>query len=135
MTTYRIPSRARTTSIETIHSLLSVQEADGAFRRRLINTVLLNYDELPAWRQDNHFILTHYRPISHSFFTSFQSSFQVHNESVNIHCTYIASRSIFLILDQSPSTRLVLRVSKSDHRTPPNSLITPSSTDDADSKT
>ena len=85
MATRRIPPRAKTTPIETLHSLLTVQEADTAFRRRPVISFLLKYDELPAWRQDNHFILTHYRPISNSFFTSFQSLFQLHNESVNIH--------------------------------------------------
>lgn len=85
MATRRMPTRAKTTPIETLHSLLTLQEADSAIRRRPVNTVLLSYDELPAWRQDNHLILTHYRPTSNSFFSSFQSLFQLHNESVNIH--------------------------------------------------
>lgn len=85
MPTRRIPQRAKTTPIETLHSLLTVQEADTAFTRRPITSFLLKYDELPAWRQDNHFILTRYRPTSNSFFICFQSLFQLHNESVNIH--------------------------------------------------
>ena len=85
MVARRIPSRAKTAPIETLHSLLTVQDADAAFRSRSVTDFLLKYDELPAWRQDNHFILTHYRPTSDSFFISFQSLVQLHNESVNIH--------------------------------------------------
>ncbi|KAF6239124.1 hypothetical protein HO173_002996 [Letharia columbiana] len=97
MATRRIPSRAKTTPIETLHSLLTVQEADTAFRSRPVTNFLLNYDELPAWRQDNHFILTHYRPTSNSVFTSFQSLFQLHNESVNIHSHLSAAWIFFFI--------------------------------------
>lgn len=97
MATRRIPSRAKTTPIETLHSLLTVQEADTAFRSRPVTNFLLNYDELPAWRQDNHFISTHYRPTSNSVFTSFQSLFQLHNESVNIHSHLSAAWIFFFI--------------------------------------
>ena len=97
MATRRVPPRAKTTPIETLHSLLTVQEADSAFKRRPVTSFLLNYDELPAWRQDNHFILTHYRPASNSFYTSFQSLFQLHNESVNIH-SHLSGAWIFFFV-------------------------------------
>lgn len=97
MSIRRIPPRAKTTPIETLHTLLSVQEADTAFRGRPVTNFLLKYDELPAWRQDNHYILTHYRPISNSFFTSFQSLFQLHNESVNIH-SHLSGAWIFFFI-------------------------------------
>ena len=97
MATRRIPPRAKTTPIETLHSLLTVQEADAAFKRRPVTSFLLEYDELPPWRQDNHFILTHYRPISNSFFTSFQSIFQLHNESFNIH-SHLSGAWIFFFI-------------------------------------
>ena len=97
MATRRIPPRAKTTSIETLHSLLTVQEADAAFKRRPVTSLLLEYDDLPPWRQDNHFILTHYRPISNSFFTSFQSIFQLHNESFNIH-SHLSGAWIFFFI-------------------------------------
>lgn len=93
----RIPPRSKTTPIETLHTLLNVQEADNAFRERPVTNFLLKYDELPAWRQDNHYILTHYRPISNSFFTSFQSLFQLHNESVNIH-SHLSGAWIFFFI-------------------------------------
>ena len=98
MPTRRIAPRAKTTPIETLHSLLTVQEVDAAFKTtRPVPTFLLKYDELPAWRQDNHFILTHYRPTSNSFFASFQSLFHLHNESVNIH-SHLSGAWIFFFI-------------------------------------
>ena len=97
MATRRIPTRAKTTPIETLHSLLTVQEAYSAIRRPPVNSLLITYDELPAWRRDNHFILTHYRPASYSFFISLQSLFQLHNESVNIHSHLFGAWVFFFI--------------------------------------
>lgn len=97
MATRRNLPRAKTTPVQTLHSLLTVQEFDNAFKCRPVTNFLLNYNELPAWRQDNHFILTHYRPTSNSFFTSFQSLFQLHNESVNIH-SHLSGACIFLFI-------------------------------------
>ena len=86
MTTRRLPSRSKTTPVQTLHSLLTVQEADAATRgRRPTGIFLLKYDELPPWQRDNHFILTKYRPESNSYFKCFQSLLYLHNESVNIH--------------------------------------------------
>lgn len=86
MATRRLPARAKTTPIQTLHNLLTVQEADNAVRRRPSpGPILLTYNSLPPWRQDNHFILTHYRPDSDSYAKCFQSLFYLHNESVNIH--------------------------------------------------
>lgn len=86
MTTRRTTLRAKTAPIQTLHNLLTVQEADNAVRRRpSTGPFLLTYYSLPPWRQDNHFILTHYRTESHSYAKSLQSLFYLHNESVNIH--------------------------------------------------
>ncbi len=86
MTARRVASRAKTAPIQTLHNLLTVQEASNAVRRRPSpGPYLLTYNSLPAWRQDNHFILTHYRPESYSYAKSLQSLFYLHNESVNIH--------------------------------------------------
>ena len=97
MATRRIPTRAKTTPIHTLHTLLTVQEADAAIRRRPVHSVLIAYDELPAWRRDNHFILTHHRSTSNSFFLSFQSLFQLHNESVNIHSHLFGAWIFFFV--------------------------------------
>jgi len=42
-------------------------------------TVLLH--ELPLWMQDNHFIVSGYRPQSFSFYKSFHSLTYLHNET------------------------------------------------------
>ena len=48
-------------------------------------SLLLHWDHLPEWQQDNRYIHTHYRHPSYSFLRSFQSLFYLNNESVNIH--------------------------------------------------
>ena len=68
-----IPSLSRETSTST-HSHL-----------------LLTWQELPHWQQDNHHILTHYRPASYSYSTSFKSLFYLHNEWFNIHSHLFAA--------------------------------------------
>ncbi|KAM0343395.1 hypothetical protein ACHAPU_008575 [Fusarium lateritium] len=76
-------------------------KANGARNRRpsatesLINTaknieskvessLLLLWDDLPAWRRDNSYILSGYRQSQNSYAHSFRSLFYLHNESVNI---------------------------------------------------
>ncbi|KAI2640644.1 HlyIII-domain-containing protein [Hypomontagnella submonticulosa] len=51
---------------------------------KIASALLVLWDDLPAWRRDNHFILSGYRPDSNSYWRSFSSLFYVHNESVNI---------------------------------------------------
>ncbi|KAL2046268.1 hypothetical protein N7G274_001715 [Stereocaulon virgatum] len=82
----RLPPRAQTTPVQTLHSLLTAQDPDTTIRTRTpAGPFLLKFDELPSWQQDNHYILANYRPESHSYFRCFQSLFYLHNESVNIH--------------------------------------------------
>ena len=45
---------------------------------------LVNFQELPHWQQDNHYIHTGYRQASCSYWRSIQSTLQWHNETVNI---------------------------------------------------
>ena len=89
MTSRRLPSRAHTTPIvTTLNTLLSAQEAAEATTRparRPTRPFLLNWSDLQPWQQDNHYILTHYRPPTYSYMGCFQSLFYLHNESVNIH--------------------------------------------------
>lgn len=56
--------------------------ADKAVEK--LEHVLVSFDFLDGWMQDNKYILTHYRPMSRSFKKSFASVFQIHNETVNI---------------------------------------------------
>jgi len=49
------------------------------------NALTITWEELPAWLQDNEFILTGHRPPSASFQKSFASLGYIHNETVNIY--------------------------------------------------
>lgn len=51
---------------------------------KIERTLLLTWNDLPHWRQDNAYIITGYRPTSASYTHSFLSIFTLHNESVNI---------------------------------------------------
>ncbi|UKZ85975.1 uncharacterized protein TrAFT101_001814 [Trichoderma asperellum] len=58
--------------------------------------VLLTFDQLPKWHQDNEFILHGYRPISGSARVSFRSWSYIHNESVNIYSHLIPAIAFLL---------------------------------------
>ena len=47
--------------------------------------------ETSAWQQDNEFILTHYRPATHSYLHSLSSLLHLHNQSVSIYPHLLAS--------------------------------------------
>ncbi|EPE07041.1 hemolysin-iii channel protein [Ophiostoma piceae UAMH 11346] len=53
-------------------------------RQKRVAYALLSWDDLPAWRRDNVYVQTGYRPTSHSYIASFASVAAIHNESVNI---------------------------------------------------
>ncbi len=59
--------------------------------------LLLRWNELPSWQQDNEFILTGYRPVSGSFQKSLSSLQHVHNEIVNIY-SHLLGAVLFTIL-------------------------------------
>ncbi len=62
--------------------------------------LLLKWADLPSWQQDNHYILSHYRPASNSYLGSFQSLFYLHNETVNIH-THLLGAFLFFFMSFS----------------------------------
>jgi len=64
--------------------LLSGNAKDVVDKARRSPT-LLTFDEIPKWRQDNHFITGGYRPTSNSYIGSFSSLGYLHNEFVNIY--------------------------------------------------
>lgn len=86
----RLPLRTRSTPISTLQSLPTAHVVDQSGS-------LLTFDQLSPWRQDNHFILTHYRPTTKSFFACFQSLFYIHNESVNIYSHLVGAVLFFFI--------------------------------------
>ncbi|KAI0483090.1 hemolysin-III related-domain-containing protein [Xylariaceae sp. FL0804] len=49
-----------------------------------LRQLLVGWDDLPAWRRDNAYIRSGYRPDSGSYAGSLRSVLAVHNESVNI---------------------------------------------------
>lgn len=59
------------------------------------HSLLLLWDDLPAWRRDNAFILSGYRQSQSSYTHSFRSLFYLHNESVNIW-THLLGAILFL---------------------------------------
>ncbi|RGP70871.1 pho36-regulatory role in lipid and phosphate metabolism [Fusarium longipes] len=59
------------------------------------HSLLLLWDDLPAWRRDNAFILSGYRQSQNSYAHSFRSLFYLHNESVNIW-THLIGAIVFL---------------------------------------
>ncbi|KAF2681642.1 mPR-typeG-protein-coupled receptor [Lentithecium fluviatile CBS 122367] len=58
---------------------------------------LLRWNEIPAWYQDNDYILSGYRAVSNSFRESIKSVLQIHNETVNIHSHLIGSILFFTL--------------------------------------
>jgi adiponectin receptor len=58
-----------------------ISRAEKELEERL--TVL--WHDLPAWQQDNHYIISGYRPASNSYTKSAKSLGYIHNETVNIY--------------------------------------------------
>ncbi|RFU80616.1 mpr-type gpcr [Trichoderma arundinaceum] len=75
---------------------LSPRLLGSTLRANKARTVLLSFDELPKWHQDNEFILHGYRPISGSAQVSFRSWSYIHNESVNIFSHLIPAIAFLL---------------------------------------
>ncbi|KAL3421726.1 hemolysin-iii channel protein [Phlyctema vagabunda] len=66
---------------------------------------LLNWDSIPAWHQDNDFILRGYRPISYSWQECVRSWTYMHNESLNIY-THLVPALLFVGAQSSLQTYL-----------------------------
>lgn len=61
------------------------------------HALLLLWDDLPAWRRDNAYILSGYRADSNSYLGSLKSLFWLHNESVNIW-THLLGSLVFPVV-------------------------------------
>lgn len=59
------------------------------------SALLLLWDDLPAWRRDNAYILTGYRRSTASFVDCFSSLGYLHNETVNIY-SHLLGAAAFL---------------------------------------
>ncbi|KAK1585639.1 hemolysin III family channel protein [Colletotrichum navitas] len=78
-------NRRPSSSAATAEGLLSsVESTVAGLEKKVEEALLILWDDLPAWRRDNAFILTGYRPDSNSYLGSLRSLGYLHNESVNI---------------------------------------------------
>ncbi|XP_065180295.1 adiponectin receptor protein-like [Sycon ciliatum] len=77
-------------SLEEVKQCLGVDGDCAEYDERFIMSAgkrklgLLDYHRLPAWLQDNNYILTRYRPQLNSFKLCFRSIFSLHTETGNI---------------------------------------------------
>ncbi|KAL5352473.1 hypothetical protein ACLOAV_002421 [Pseudogymnoascus australis] len=69
----------------------SIAEAVIKAEGKVKDALVVLWDDLPSWQQDNHYIISGYRPASESFTKSFGSLGYLHNESVNIFSHLIPS--------------------------------------------
>ncbi|CAO2648151.1 Nn.00g090730.m01.CDS01 [Neocucurbitaria sp. VM-36] len=60
-------------------------EATQTLEQKVEQKLILLWDDLPSWQQDNHYIHSGYRAPSNSFLKSWQSLAYLHNETVNIY--------------------------------------------------
>jgi adiponectin receptor len=59
--------------------------------RKVKKRVLLLYDELPEWAQDNEYILSGWRPETNSYWDCLKSMAYIHNETGNIYTHLFAA--------------------------------------------
>jgi adiponectin receptor len=71
--------------------------APGQGRSQSSHYLLLRWNDLPSWRQDNEYLLSGYRPSSGSFRKSLNSLQHIHNETVNIY-SHLLGAVLFAIL-------------------------------------
>ncbi|RPA73942.1 HlyIII-domain-containing protein [Ascobolus immersus RN42] len=98
--------RASNTTYDTIvDAAHSAEHAVESTAHKVYDTLTIAWDQLPSWQQDNHFILTGYRPPSLSFRRSFSSLLHLHNETINIY-THLLGSLIALLLTYTLYTSL-----------------------------
>jgi adiponectin receptor len=54
------------------------------------------WHEIAAWQQDNHYIISGYRPQSNSYLKSYKSLGYLHNETINIYTHLLGAISAFI---------------------------------------
>ena len=60
-------------------------ETGKELEQKVEEKLILLWDELSPWQQDNHFIQSGYRAQSNSYIKSWKSLGYLHNETVNIY--------------------------------------------------
>jgi adiponectin receptor len=71
-------------------------QATKELEKKVEHKLTYLWHEIDAWQQDNHYIISGYRPASNSYLTSFHSLFYLHNESVNIYTHLLGSLAFLL---------------------------------------
>ena len=70
--------------------------AARSIEHKIEDSLLMLWDDLPAWRRDNAYITSGYRQSRSSYMHSFQSLFYLHNESVNIW-SHLLGALVFIV--------------------------------------
>jgi adiponectin receptor len=66
-------------------------ETGKEWERKVEEKLIVLWDELSPWRQDNHYIQSGYRAQSNSYIKSWKSLGYLHNETVNIYSHLIGA--------------------------------------------
>ncbi|KAF2445063.1 HlyIII-domain-containing protein [Karstenula rhodostoma CBS 690.94] len=61
-----------------------ISKREKELEQKIEEKLTVLWNELPAWQQDNHYIVSGYRPATNSYNKSFASIGHIHNETVNI---------------------------------------------------
>ncbi|KAI9851026.1 MAG: hypothetical protein M1838_004637 [Thelocarpon superellum] len=69
----------------------SIADAAREVEHTIEKALLVMWDDLPSWQQDNRYIRSGYRPASGSYWGSFTSLGYTHNETVNIYSHLIGA--------------------------------------------
>ncbi|KAI9698594.1 MAG: hypothetical protein M1820_007393 [Bogoriella megaspora] len=75
----------RLNSLKGSEPTKSIREASQALKDDVKRDLTLLWHQLPAWQQDNHYIVSGYRPASGSYLVSLRSLGYIHNETINIY--------------------------------------------------
>ncbi|RPA93003.1 HlyIII-domain-containing protein [Choiromyces venosus 120613-1] len=86
-----------------------VVEAAKNAEKKVEQALTVLFHELPLWMQDNHFIISGYRPQSFSLYKSFHSLTYLHNETVNIYTHLLPSLLSLLLGTYALKTHLLPR--------------------------
>lgn len=72
---------------------VATKAADGGIKleQKVEEKLILVWDELSPWQQDNHYIQSGYRAQSNSYYKSWKSLGYLHNETVNIYSHLIGA--------------------------------------------
>jgi adiponectin receptor len=73
-----------------------VTQATKETEKKIEHKLTLLWEEIDTWQQDNHYIISGYRPASSSYLTSLLSLLHLHNESVNIYTHLLGSLAFLL---------------------------------------